>query len=110
MQMEEIVGDLHPEPTLPAVEVKPGQIGVVAVAAGKGLADIFRSLGAAFIVNGGQTNNPSTEEIYQAIQDVPTDKIIILPNNQVSKFQCGCRFIWNIVFISFNHSTWDNFN
>ena len=40
------------------------------------------SLGAAYIVNGGQTNNPSTEEIFQAIQDVPTDKVIILPNNK----------------------------
>jgi hypothetical protein len=34
------------------------------------------------VVNGGQTNNPSTEEIFQAIQDVPTNKIIILPNNK----------------------------
>ncbi len=47
-----------------------------------GLSDIFRSLGAAGIVEGGQTNNPSTEEIFQAIQDVPTDKVIILPNNK----------------------------
>ncbi len=82
MQMEEIVGNTHPHPAAPAVDVKPGQIGVVAVAAGKGLAEIFRSLGAAFVVNGGQTNNPSTEEIFQAIQDVPTDKVIVLPNNK----------------------------
>ncbi len=82
MQMEEIVGNTLPHPTAPAVDVKPGQIGVVAVAAGKGLAEIFRSLGAAFVVNGGQTNNPSTEEIFQAIQDVPTDKVIVLPNNK----------------------------
>ncbi|MCA9925297.1 MAG: DAK2 domain-containing protein [Anaerolineales bacterium] len=82
MQMEEIVGDTAPNPVLPAVEVQPGQIGIVAVAAGQGLADIFRSLGAAFIVNGGQTNNPSTEEIFQAIQDVPTDRVVILPNNK----------------------------
>lgn len=81
MQMEEIVhGGQMAEPPAPAIE--PGQIGVVAVAAGSGLANIFRSLGAAFVVNGGQTNNPSTEEIFQAIQDVPTDKIIILPNNK----------------------------
>ncbi|HUM69234.1 MAG TPA: DAK2 domain-containing protein, partial [Chloroflexota bacterium] len=81
MQMEEIVhGGQSSELPTPAIE--PGQIGVVAVAAGSGLANIFRSLGAAFVVNGGQTNNPSTEEIFQAIQDVPTDKIIILPNNK----------------------------
>jgi len=82
MQMEEIVGSSSPVPVVPLVAVEPGQIGVVAVAAGKGLAEIFRSLGAAYVVNGGQTNNPSTEEIFQAIQDVPTDKIIILPNNK----------------------------
>lgn len=84
MQMEEIVGH-SAEPTeeaAPAILVEPGQIGVVSVAAGGGLANIFRSLGAAYVVNGGQTNNPSTEEIFQAIQDVPTDKVIILPNNK----------------------------
>jgi uncharacterized protein len=64
----------------PAIE--PGQIGVIAVTAGAGLGRVFRSLGAAAVVNGGQTNNPSTEEIFQAIQDVPTNKIIILPNNK----------------------------
>ena len=62
--------------------VQPGQIGVVAVAAGDGLAEVFKSLGVAHIVHGGQTNNPSTEEIYQAVQDLPTDKVIILPNNK----------------------------
>lgn len=64
------------------VAVQPGQIAVIAVAPGAGLARIFRSLGAAAVVDGGQSNNPSTEEIFQATQDVPTDKIIILPNNK----------------------------
>lgn len=86
MQMEEIVNAPTATETMavdtPVAEVEPGQIGVVSVAAGKGLANIFRSLGAAFVVNGGQTNNPSTEEIFQAIQDVPTDKVIVLPNNK----------------------------
>lgn len=72
--------DVAPAPLEPVV--KPGEIGVVAVVAGEGLADIFRSLGAAGIVNGGQTNNPSTEEIYEAVEQVPTDKVIILPNNK----------------------------
>ncbi len=62
--------------------VEPGQIGVVAVAAGDGLADVFKSLGVAKIVRGGQTNNPSTEEIYEAIQGLPTDQVIVLPNNK----------------------------
>jgi DAK2 domain fusion protein YloV len=82
MQMEEIINTSATVPEIEEVTVEPGQIGVVTVAAGKGLADIFLSLGAAYIVEGGQTNNPSTEEIFQAIQDVPTDKVIILPNNK----------------------------
>lgn len=86
MQMEEIIGQSSQTaastPEIPEVSIKPGQIGVVAVAAGSGLADIFRSLGAAGIVNGGQSNNPSTEEIFEAIQDVPTNKIVVLPNNK----------------------------
>ncbi len=86
MQMEEIIQGAGPTavatPPLPETTVQPGQVAVVAVAAGDGLADIFRSLGAAFIVSGGQTNNPSTEEIFQALQEVPTDKLIILPNNK----------------------------
>ena len=85
MQMEEIVGEPSAASIMasaPTVQVEPGQIGVVAVAPGDGLIEIFRSLGVSYVVNGGQTNNPSTEEIFQAIQDVPTDKIIILPNNK----------------------------
>lgn len=93
MQMEEIiqapVASVSRLPTIPALAtavsaptLEPGQIGVVAVAAGPGLAEVFRSLGAVGVVNGGQTNNPSTEEIFQAIQDVPSDKVIVLPNNK----------------------------
>ena len=85
LQMEEIIhapSNLIRKIEVDDVVVNPGQIGVVAVAGGNGLSDIFRSLGAANVVAGGQTNNPSTEEIFQAIQDVPTDKIIILPNNK----------------------------
>jgi len=55
---------------------------VVAVAAGEGLADIFRSLGVGGIVHGGQTNNPSTEEILQAIRELPNERVILLPNNK----------------------------
>jgi uncharacterized protein len=85
MQMEEMIqaGAASSEPAEePGPTIEPGQIGVIAVTAGTGLGRVFRSLGAAYIVNGGQTNNPSTEEIFQAIQDVPTNKIVILPNNK----------------------------
>ena len=84
-QMEDIVHGStgrHGDEAPPAVIVEPDHVGVVAVASGAGLAGVLRSLGAAYIVNGGQTNNPSTEEIYQAIERLPTDKVIVLPNNK----------------------------
>jgi DAK2 domain fusion protein YloV len=62
--------------------VEPGQIAVVVVSPGPGLSRIFASLGAAAIVGGGQTMNPSTQEILAAFENLPTDKVIILPNNK----------------------------
>ena len=62
--------------------IKEGQIAVIAVSPGKGITEIFQSLGVAAVVEGGQTMNPSTEEILDAFKDLPTDKIIILPNNK----------------------------
>jgi dihydroxyacetone kinase-like predicted kinase len=59
-----------------------GDIGVIAVAAGSGLADALRSMGANYIVPGGQTMNPSTEELLEAVRIMPVDQIIILPNNK----------------------------
>ncbi|NLZ94062.1 MAG: DAK2 domain-containing protein [Firmicutes bacterium] len=55
---------------------------VVAVAAGEGLAKIFESLGVKKVIYGGQTMNPSTEDILQAVKEVPQNEIIILPNNK----------------------------
>ena len=62
--------------------IKEGQIAVVAVSPGKGIAEIFESLGVAAVVEGGQTMNPSTEEILDSFKDLPTENIIILPNNK----------------------------
>ncbi len=62
--------------------VEPGQIAVVAVSPGQGISRIFASLGVSSIVAGGQTMNPSTEEIVKSFENLPTDKIIILPNNK----------------------------
>ncbi len=67
---------------LKLVQVEPDDIAVVVVSPGSGLSKIFASLGAAAIVEGGQTMNPSTEEILKAFENLPTDKIIILPNNK----------------------------
>lgn len=62
--------------------VESGQIAVVAVAPGVGIARVFASLGAAAIIEGGQTMNPSTQEIIHSFENLPTDKIILLPNNK----------------------------
>lgn len=59
-----------------------GDIGIIAVAAGEGLADALLSMGANLIVMGGQTMNPSTEDLYQAVEALPADQVIILPNNK----------------------------
>jgi dihydroxyacetone kinase-like predicted kinase len=62
--------------------VEPGQMAVVAVAPGAGIARVFASLGAAAVIEGGQTMNPSTQEIIHSFENLPTDKIIVLPNNK----------------------------
>jgi DAK2 domain fusion protein YloV len=55
---------------------------VISVVSGDGLTDVFGSLGAAAVVPGGQTMNPSTKDILQAVESVPSDQVIILPNNK----------------------------
>lgn len=57
-------------------------IAIVAIVAGDGFADVFSSLGAAAIVPGGQTMNPSTKDILQAVERVGSNKVVILPNNK----------------------------
>lgn len=58
------------------------EISIVAVASGNGMQEVFRSLGAVAIVQGGQTMNPSVQELLQAAESVPSQKIILLPNNK----------------------------
>lgn len=55
---------------------------VVAVSAGEGLNEIFSSLGVDFVITGGQTMNPSTEDFLKAIEKVNADQVILLPNNK----------------------------
>jgi DAK2 domain fusion protein YloV len=57
-------------------------IGTVVVAPGQGLVTVFESLGASVVVAGGQTMNPSTEELLQAVESTPSDDVVILPNNK----------------------------
>jgi len=62
--------------------IQPGQIALIVVSPGEGITRIFKSLGASAVIPGGQTMNPSTEEILESFEHLPTDKIIILPNNK----------------------------
>jgi DAK2 domain fusion protein YloV len=57
-------------------------IAIVAVVSGDGLRDVFTSLGVTSIVTGGQTMNPSTKELLQAVEESASSKVIILPNNK----------------------------
>lgn len=57
-------------------------IGVVSVCAGDGLADVFTNLGADAIISGGQTMNPSTQDILEAVNKVPAETVFVLPNNK----------------------------
>lgn len=76
LQSEERTAKLEQEQ---AEESKP--IGFVAVAAGSGNAAILKSLGVDYVVSGGQTMNPSTKELLDAVNSVNADAVIILPNN-----------------------------
>ena len=55
---------------------------VIAIAAGSGVQELFTSLGASYVISGGQTMNPSTEDILKAIEEVNADQVILLPNNK----------------------------
>ena len=56
--------------------------GVVSVCAGDGLADVFANLGVDGIISGGQTMNPSTQDILEAVNKVPAETVFVLPNNK----------------------------
>ena len=57
-------------------------LGVVSVCAGAGLADVFQNLGVDGIISGGQTMNPSTQDILEAVNKVPAETVFVLPNNK----------------------------
>jgi DAK2 domain fusion protein YloV len=82
--LQEQTGNGHNRPAAdhpPLAVVEPGQIAAVVVSPGAGLTRVFASLGVSAVIPGGQTMNPSTQEILSAFADLPTDKIVILPNN-----------------------------
>ena len=76
---EKVMTENEKAPRIAAPE-KP--LGVVSVCAGDGLADVFRNLGVDGIISGGQTMNPSTQDILTAVNAVPAETVFVLPNNK----------------------------
>ena len=66
----------------PAAEIDPCTTAVVAVSVGDGVAEIFSSFGVQHVVAGGQTMNPSTAELLAAVEAMPAEGVVILPNNK----------------------------
>ena len=66
----------------PEPKGEPSEFGFVAVSAGSGLAEIFRSLGVDYVIEGGQTMNPSTADILDAVEKVNAKTVFVLPNNK----------------------------
>ena len=68
--------------TKPLPQKEKQEYGIVTVSMGSGIAELFKSIGANAVIEGGQTMNPSTEDIVKAIKEVHAEKVIILPNNK----------------------------
>lgn len=68
-------------PVMPKAE-PVNEYGFVAVCAGEGLSELFKDIGADVVVSGGQTMNPSTDDILNAIMATPAKKVFVLPNNK----------------------------
>jgi len=66
----------------PAVEQPKKDVGFVSISAGEGLTAIFKNLGVDEVIEGGQTMNPSTEDILNAVDKINADHIFVLPNNK----------------------------
>ncbi|PPA72092.1 DAK2 domain-containing protein [Jeotgalibacillus proteolyticus] len=81
-QHTEIVGSEHrvPDKVQTPAEKKP--YAIITVSMGDGIAELFKSIGATNVIEGGQTMNPSTEDIVKAIEEANAEKVIILPNNK----------------------------
>lgn len=92
VQIENVQGQAAPQPDETQAPAEPEQglarkapekeYGFVAVAAGDGVTELFRELGADTVVSGGQTMNPSTDDILQAVEATPARHVFVLPNNK----------------------------
>ncbi len=77
---EKVMSEQELQPQQPAEPEK--KFGAVAVCAGEGLASVFRDLGVDGIISGGQTMNPSTQDILTVINQVPAETVFVFPNNK----------------------------
>ncbi|MCH7320894.1 DAK2 domain-containing protein [Solibacillus sp. MA9] len=79
-QHSAIVSDAPKAPAKKAQTKVP--YAVVTIAMGEGVANLLRSIGASYVIEGGQTMNPSTEDIVKAVQEIGAERVLILPNNK----------------------------
>ncbi|WP_223588564.1 DAK2 domain-containing protein [Neobacillus bataviensis] len=80
-QHSNIVGETHTPLVAERVQEQK-EYGIVTVSMGSGIADLFKSIGAHAVIEGGQTMNPSTEDIVKSVKQVNAKKVFILPNNK----------------------------
>lgn len=81
-QHAEIVGDDYKKAATTQAPAQKHPYAVVTVAMGEGISALLKSVGASAVIEGGQTMNPSTEDIVKAIESVGAEKVLILPNNK----------------------------
>lgn len=77
-----IVGDQPTAPISQQQKKEKHPYAVVTIAMGEGVANLLRSIGASYVIEGGQTMNPSTEDIVKAVKEIKAERVIILPNNK----------------------------
>ncbi len=81
-QHTEIVGQGHRAAEKPSKPAEKQPYAIITVAMGEGVSELFKSIGATGVIEGGQTMNPSTEDIVKAIEESHAERVIILPNNK----------------------------
>ncbi|PKR87018.1 DAK2 domain-containing protein [Heyndrickxia camelliae] len=81
-QHSSIVEQTHNTLNASQQEKETQEFGIVAVSMGEGIAQVFKSIGASSVIEGGQTMNPSTEDLLRSIKETNANKVFILPNNK----------------------------
>ena len=82
MRLQHTEKVMNEQELAPKIAEPEKTFGVVSVCAGAGLADVFENLGVDGIISGGQTMNPSTQDILEAVNKVPAETVFVLPNNK----------------------------